>query len=122
KVFPVVILGGLDSVIGAVIGGLIVGVGGNFAAGYLHPYVRGGTKDLPPYLLRIGALMNRPYRPFGKAAVGAAWCPRSTASPASSRRPTRPTWRFIRCPSPNGRWRRSRCCSSSSRRSRSANI
>ncbi|HEY8873453.1 MAG TPA: branched-chain amino acid ABC transporter permease, partial [Stellaceae bacterium] len=37
KVFPVVILGGLDSIIGAVVGGLIVGIVENFAAGYLDP-------------------------------------------------------------------------------------
>src|SRR6185312_5632855 len=35
KVFPVVILGGLDSIVGAVVGGLIVGVAENLAAGYL---------------------------------------------------------------------------------------
>src|SRR5580704_12142138 len=50
KVFPVVILGGLDSVIGAVVGGLIVGVVENLAAGYLDPYVGGGTKDFAPYV------------------------------------------------------------------------
>ena len=45
KVFPVVILGGLHSIVGAVVGGLIVGVAENLAAGYLDPYVGGGTKD-----------------------------------------------------------------------------
>src|SRR5499426_4502158 len=38
KVFPVVILGGLDSIPGAIIGGLIVGVVENVAAGYVDPY------------------------------------------------------------------------------------
>src|SRR5215813_7576744 len=45
KVFPVVILGGLDSIPGAIIGGLIVGVVENVAAGYVDPYVGGGVKD-----------------------------------------------------------------------------
>src|SRR5256885_6602032 len=45
KVFPVVILGGLDSIPGAILGGLIVGVVENVAAGYVDPYVGGGTKD-----------------------------------------------------------------------------
>src|SRR5436189_4190476 len=36
KVFPVVILGGLDSIHGAIIGGLIVGIVANMAAGYVH--------------------------------------------------------------------------------------
>ncbi len=66
KVFPVVILGGLDSVIGAVVGGLIVGVVESLAAGYLDPYVGGGTKDFVPYLLMIVALMIRPYGIFGR--------------------------------------------------------
>ena len=53
KVFPVVILGGLDFVLGAVIGGLIIGVVESLAAGYLDPYVGGGTKDFAPYVLMI---------------------------------------------------------------------
>jgi branched-chain amino acid transport system permease protein len=65
KVFPVVILGGLDSILGAVIGGLIVGVVESLAAGYLDPYVGGGTKDFAPYVLMIIALMFRPYGIFG---------------------------------------------------------
>jgi branched-chain amino acid transport system permease protein len=69
KVFPVVILGGLDSVIGAVVGGLIVGVVENLAAGYLDPYVGGGTKDFAPYVLMIIALMVRPYGLFGKPLI-----------------------------------------------------
>jgi branched-chain amino acid transport system permease protein len=69
KVFPVVILGGMDSVPGAVVGGLIVGVVENVAAGYLDPYVGGGTKDFAPYLLMIAALMIRPYGIFGKEII-----------------------------------------------------
>src|SRR5262245_54571969 len=65
KVFPVVILGGLDSIVGAVIGGLIVGVVESLAAGYLDPYVGGGTKDFAPYVLMIIALMFKPYGLFG---------------------------------------------------------
>jgi len=69
KVFPVVILGGLDSIPGAVIGGLIVGIVENVAAGYIDPYVGGGTKDFAPYLLMIIALMVRPYGIFGKTII-----------------------------------------------------
>jgi branched-chain amino acid transport system permease protein len=69
KVFPVVILGGLDSVIGAVVGGLVVGVVENLAAGYLDPYVGGGTKDFAPYILMIVALMIRPYGMFGRRRI-----------------------------------------------------
>jgi branched-chain amino acid transport system permease protein len=69
KVFPVVILGGLDSIPGAIIGGLIVGIVENIAAGYVDPYVGGGTKDFAPYVLMIMALMVRPYGIFGKKII-----------------------------------------------------
>ena len=69
KVFPVVILGGLDSIIGAVVGGLIVGIVENLAAGYLDPYVGGGTKDFAPYILMIVALMLRPEGIFGRRRI-----------------------------------------------------
>jgi branched-chain amino acid transport system permease protein len=69
KVFPVVILGGLDSIPGAIIGGLIVGIVENVAAGYVDPYVGGGTKDFAPYVLMILALMIRPYGIFGKTII-----------------------------------------------------
>jgi branched-chain amino acid transport system permease protein len=69
KVFPVVILGGLDSISGAVVGGLIVGIVENLAAGYFDPYVGGGTKDFAPYLLMIAALMIRPEGIFGRRRI-----------------------------------------------------
>jgi branched-chain amino acid transport system permease protein len=69
KVFPVVILGGLDSIPGAIVGGLLVGVVENVAAGYIDPYVGGGTKDFAPYVLMIVALMIRPYGIFGKKII-----------------------------------------------------
>ncbi|HEY4169168.1 MAG TPA: branched-chain amino acid ABC transporter permease [Reyranella sp.] len=69
KVFPVVILGGLDSIGGAMVGGLIVGLVESLASGYLDPYVGGGTKDFAPYLLMILVLMFRPYGIFGKRQI-----------------------------------------------------
>jgi branched-chain amino acid transport system permease protein len=69
KVFPVVILGGLDSIVGAVVGGLIVGLVESIAAGYLDPYVGGGTKDFAPYVLMIVMLMFKPYGLFGKRKI-----------------------------------------------------
>ena len=69
KVFPVVILGGLDSIVGAVVGGLIVGIVENLAAGYLDPYVGGGTKDFAPYVLMIVVLMIRPEGMFGRRRI-----------------------------------------------------
>jgi branched-chain amino acid transport system permease protein len=69
KVFPVVILGGLDSVGGAVLGGLVVGAVESVAAGYIDPYVGGGTKDFVPFLLMLVVLMVRPYGFFGKEVI-----------------------------------------------------
>lgn len=69
KVFPVVILGGLDSIVGAIVGGLIVGVVESIAAGYLDPYVGGGTKDFAPYVLMIIMLMFKPYGLFGQRKI-----------------------------------------------------
>ena len=69
KVFPVVILGGLDSIPGAILGGLIVGLVENVAAGYIDPWVGGGTKDFAPYVLMIVALMVRPYGIFGQPTI-----------------------------------------------------
>jgi branched-chain amino acid transport system permease protein len=69
KVFPVVILGGLTSIPGAILGGLIVGAAENVAAGYIDPLVGGGTKDFVPYILMIFALMLRPYGFFGEQVI-----------------------------------------------------
>ena len=69
KVFPVVILGGLDSIPGAIIGGLIVGAVESLAAGYLDPLVGGGTKDFAPYVLMILVLMIKPYGLFGQEII-----------------------------------------------------
>ena len=49
KVFPVAILGGLDSIVGAVVGGLSW-AGGSACCGYLDPVVGGGTEDFAPYV------------------------------------------------------------------------
>lgn len=69
KVFPVVILGGLDSILGALVGGLIIGAVEAMAAGVIDPYVGGGTKDLTPYVLMIFVLMVRPSGLFGKEDI-----------------------------------------------------
>jgi branched-chain amino acid transport system permease protein len=69
KVFPVVILGGLDSVSGAVVGGLVIGIVENLTAGYFDPIVGGGTKDFIPYVLMIMVLMIRPEGIFGRRRI-----------------------------------------------------
>ena len=69
KVFPAVILGGLDSIPGAVVGGLMIGAIESVAAGYVDPYVGGGTTDFLPYVLMIVVLMIRPYGFFGREII-----------------------------------------------------
>ena len=65
KVLPVVLLGGLDSIPGAIIAGLIVGVTENLAGAYLDPILGGGMRDLFPYILIMIILMVKPYGLFG---------------------------------------------------------
>jgi branched-chain amino acid transport system permease protein len=69
KVLPVVILGGLDSIVGAVVGGLIIGLLENITGGYLDPLVGGGIKEVAPYFALVLILMVRPYGLFGKRKI-----------------------------------------------------
>src|ERR1700730_9609004 len=69
KVFPVVILGGLDSVAGAIIGGVLIGVLENLSGGYLDPIFGGGVKEVAPFVALVIILMIRPYGFFGKAEI-----------------------------------------------------
>ncbi len=61
KVFPVVILGGLDSIGGAIIGGLIIGLLETFTGGYLSPSLR----EVVPYIVLVLILLLKPYGLFG---------------------------------------------------------
>ena len=65
-VFPVVILGGLDSVFGAVVAGIIMGLIQQFAAGYLDGnWGLNGTADLLPYIILLIILLFKPHGLFG---------------------------------------------------------
>lgn len=68
-VLPVVILGGLDSVPGAVIGGFLIGILQSMSAGYLQPILGGGTKEAIPFIVVILILMLKPYGLFGKGGI-----------------------------------------------------
>ncbi|HDL78824.1 MAG TPA: branched-chain amino acid ABC transporter permease, partial [Bacteroidetes bacterium] len=65
NVFPVVILGGLDSIPGAIVGGLVIGILENLAGGYLDPFFGGGVKEIFPFLILVLVLMVKPYGLFG---------------------------------------------------------
>jgi branched-chain amino acid transport system permease protein len=69
KVFPIVIIGGLDSIPGTIAGAAFVGVLESLAAGYLDPLLGGGFSHVAAYLVLIAMLFARPYGLFGRAEV-----------------------------------------------------
>ena len=69
KVFPAVILGGLDSIPGAVIGGLAVGILENLSGGYLSRIFGGGVKEVAPFVFLVLILMIKPYGLFGTEEI-----------------------------------------------------
>jgi branched-chain amino acid transport system permease protein len=69
KVFPAVVLGGIDSIGGAILGGLIVGLTENLAGGYLSQALGSGIKELSTFFVLLLALMIRPYGLFGKKEI-----------------------------------------------------
>jgi branched-chain amino acid transport system permease protein len=66
KAFAVVLLGGVNSIGGAIVAGIIVGLAESFAAGYLDPLTtRGGLATIFPFIIIIIVLVFRPYGLFG---------------------------------------------------------
>ena len=66
KVFPAVILGGLDSILGAVLGGLIVGIAGERGAVLRRQFAELGKHvQIAPFYALIVILMIKPYGLFG---------------------------------------------------------
>ena len=69
KVVPVAILGGLDSIQGAIVGGVVIGVLENLSGGYLDPILGGGVKEIAPFVALVLILMVKPYGLFGKVHI-----------------------------------------------------
>jgi branched-chain amino acid transport system permease protein len=69
KVFPIVIIGGLDSIPGTIIAAIFVGVLESLATGYLDPHLGGGCGLLAAYIALIVMLFVRPAGLFGRAQV-----------------------------------------------------
>ncbi len=69
KALPVIIIGGIDSIPGAIIAGLVVGATENLAEGFVGPAVGGGVKDFFPYLVALAFLVFRPYGLFGREII-----------------------------------------------------
>jgi branched-chain amino acid transport system permease protein len=75
KVFPAVILGGLESLTGAIVGGILIGLLEQFTGAYLNPPLErsginaGGLDGVMPFVVLIVVLMIRPYGLFGRPAI-----------------------------------------------------
>ncbi|MEJ5240669.1 MAG: branched-chain amino acid ABC transporter permease [Anaerolineales bacterium] len=65
RVFPVVILGGLDSIPGAILGGIIIGLLETYTGGYIGQ----GLNQVLPFVVLIVILMVRPYGLFGQEII-----------------------------------------------------
>jgi branched-chain amino acid transport system permease protein len=64
-VLPAVVLGGLNSVPGAIVGGLAIGVLQNLADGYLSRFTPGGVKEIFPFVVMVIVLLFKPYGLWG---------------------------------------------------------
>lgn len=78
RAFPVIILGGLDSITGAIVGGLMIGLLESYAVGYIDPQIKesvsfivpaASTKEIIPYVVLILILMFKPYGLFGQERI-----------------------------------------------------
>jgi branched-chain amino acid transport system permease protein len=64
-VLPAVVLGGLNSVPGAIVGGIAIGILQNFSGAYLDQFVPGGVKEIAPFVFMAVFLLFKPYGLWG---------------------------------------------------------
>ena len=69
KAFSVVILGGLDSFLGAIIAGPIIGLAENLGGGYLTPLTWPGVREVIPFIIIILVMFLKPYGLFGERRI-----------------------------------------------------
>ena len=69
KAFSVVILGGLDSFLGAMIAGQIIGLAENLGEGYLTPLTWPGVREVIPFIIIIIVMFVKPYGLFGEERI-----------------------------------------------------
>ncbi len=69
KALPVLVLGGFDSILGAIVGGLIVGATEKLAEVYIGQYVGGGIESWFAYVVALAFLLIRPAGLFGQKLV-----------------------------------------------------
>jgi len=64
-VLPAVVLGGLNSVPGAIVGGIAIGILQNLSGGYLEQLTPGGVKEIAPFVFMVIIMLFRPYGLWG---------------------------------------------------------
>ena len=69
KAFSVVILGGLDSFIGAIVAGPIIGLAESYGDGYLTKHLWAGVSDVIPFIIIIIVMVIKPYGLFGEERI-----------------------------------------------------
>jgi branched-chain amino acid transport system permease protein len=69
KVFPVVVIGGLDSIPATLVAAVLLGVIENLVAGYVDPLLGAGFSSITAFLLVIAILFTRPWGLLGRAAI-----------------------------------------------------
>lgn len=69
RAIPVVLIGGMDSIGGALVGGIIVGMCEALAGAYIEPMGLIGFKDVAPYIMLLIVLFIRPYGLFGTVRI-----------------------------------------------------
>jgi branched-chain amino acid transport system permease protein len=69
KIFPAIILGGLDSIVGAFVGGIAIGLVVSLAGTYMGGLFGGASSEIVSYLLTFLILMVKPYGLFGRRQI-----------------------------------------------------
>jgi branched-chain amino acid transport system permease protein len=69
KAFSVVILGGLDSFLGAIVAGPIIGLAENLGGGYLTPLTWPGVREIIPFVIIVIVMFIRPHGLFGERRI-----------------------------------------------------
>jgi len=65
RAFPAAVLGGLESIPGVLLGGLLIGLVENLSGAYLDPVLGGGTREIVSFVILLAVLMVRPTGLFG---------------------------------------------------------
>jgi branched-chain amino acid transport system permease protein len=69
RAIPVVLIGGMDSIGGALVGGIIVGICESLVGTYIEPMGLIGFKNVAPYILLLVVLLFRPYGLYGTVRI-----------------------------------------------------